>query len=395
MRQAVILVGGLATRLGELASDRPKPFLDVGGEPFIDTVVRHAQCQGITEVILLAGHGADWVQRSYQCAVAGVLVRICIEKTPMGTAGALLSAAEYLDDFFLLLNGDSILAGNWTALYPLLDSQTAVVLATRELEDAGRYGRVCTQHSHVLSFAEKKAVGPGEINAGIYAVQRDLVLPHISGVTSLENDILPQLVSQRKVRAKKLAGYFIDIGLPNTLCLARDELRAKLRMPVAIFDRDNTLVSDDGYTHRVSDLKWLADAKETILHFNNHGYKVMVVTNQAGIARGYYREEDMHAFHQAMQSDLYQIGAHIDGFYHCPHHIEGTIANLAQDCRCRKPKTGLLEDMFVEHSLDKKRSFMIGDSGTDVACGESFGLQSFKYEGGSLLSFCQKQRLRP
>lgn len=393
MRQAVILVGGKGTRLGELTGDRPKPFLDIEGIPFIDVLIGHAKCQGIEEVILLAGHRADWIQQHYCSTVSEMNIKVCVETAPMGTAGALLSAIDHLDDCFLLLNGDSILSGNWSSLFPLLNDGSAIALATRAVKDTSRYGKISVDGGTVVRFAEKADTGPGEINSGIYAVRREAVLPHVQGPTSLEMDILPKLVGEGKVRAAMLGGYFIDIGLPETLNMARDELVEGLRVPAVVFDRDNTLVEDKGYTHKVSDLRWKDGAVETIKRFNDMGYKVFVATNQSGIARGYYEPSDMKQFHKAMQSDLHNVGAHIDGFYHCPHHPDGVVAGLTKVCECRKPATGMLAAMFEDHVLDKEQSFMVGDMEKDVNCGEAFGLSSFLYKSGSLFDFCRERGL--
>jgi D-glycero-D-manno-heptose 1,7-bisphosphate phosphatase len=206
----------------------------------------------------------------------------------------------------------------------------------------------------------------------------------------MEADILPMLVAGGKASVSECQGYFLDIGLPETLALAREELAAKLRRKAVFFDRDNTLVRDDGYTHKVEDLKWLPGAPEAIKAANDMGRAVIVITNQAGIARGLYKVEDMRAFHDAMQRELRAVGAHIDGFYFCPHHPDGVVAGLGKACSCRKPETGMLDQAFSELALEKEGSVFIGDKDTDIACGSRYGLASHHYKGGSLLAFCQK-----
>lgn len=397
MKQAVILVGGKGTRLGALAGDRPKPFVDVGGKPFIDHLIAHAKCQGVERILLLAGHGASWIADHYECSVPGVEVDLCVEDRPMGTAGALLAAKGKLDEMFFMLNGDSILNGNWTALFPLIAPDVAVVLGTRAVADTGRYGRILCDGVRVTDFSEKAGSGPGDINAGIYLVRRDSMLAVLGGPASMpasmEEDILPQLAAAGQVCAAAIGGYFIDIGLPETLREARGGLAEKLRRPAVFFDRDGTLVKDEGYTHKVEDLVWLPGAVEAIRQLNDKGVAVFVVTNQAGIARGFYGEADMQKFHAAMQQSLFQKGAHIDGFYHCPHHPEGSISDLTKVCGCRKPATGMLEKAFAEHTLDTSCSVMIGDMDTDTACGEAFGIGALRYDGGSMLHVCKQAGL--
>jgi D,D-heptose 1,7-bisphosphate phosphatase len=390
IRQAVILVGGKGKRLGDLAGERPKPFVEISGKPFLDYLISHAACHGVREVVLLAGHAASWIRENYDCSVSGVDIKLCIEEKPMGTAGALLSAADFLDDVFLLLNGDSILNGSWSVLVPLLNDGKGAVIAARAVEDVSRYGRLVLESSKVTAFSEKQGVGPGLINAGIYLLRREMVMPLIGGACSMENDVLPQLITKGAVAGAEVKGYFLDIGLPETLFLARSELKNKLARRAVFFDRDNTLVEDSGYTHKPEDLKWMPGAREAVRAANDDGYGVFVVTNQAGIARGYYDVAAMHEFHAAMQADLYEIGAHIDQFYHCPHHPDGAIPDLSIACSCRKPGTGMLEQAFEDHALSKEGSFMIGDKPKDVACGKTYGLASFLYEHGTLLEVCER-----
>jgi len=389
MKQAVILVGGKGTRLGALAGARPKPFVDVGGKPFIDLLISHAKCQGVQRVVLLAGHAADWINTNYQCSVPGVEVELCVEAEPMGTAGALLAAKDKLDDVFLLLNGDSILNGSWSVLFPLLESDTAVALGTRAVDDTGRYGQVVTDGKRVTDFSEKSSGGPGEINAGIYLVRRGNLLEMLSGPASMEEDILPKLVEAGQVRAAPIGGYFIDIGLPETLETARSDLLDNLRRPAVFFDRDGTLVKDEGYTHKVENLVWMPGAVEAIRKLNDRGTAVFIVTNQAGIARGYYGETDMQEFHEAMQQELSKAGAHIDGFYYCPHHPEGAVPELTKVCGCRKPGTGMLEQAFREHLLDKSQAMLVGDNEGDMGCGEAYGIGVYHYKSGSLVDACK------
>jgi len=393
MRQAVILVGGKASRLGTLSGDRPKPFLDIAGTPFIDRLIAHAKRQGIEEIILLAGHAAGWIKDHFTTSVPGITVKLAVEQAPKGTAGALLSAADLLDPRFLMLNGDSILDGNWCALHPLLSEDAAIALAVRTIEDTGRYGRVVMDGDQVTSFAEKTGGGAGEINAGIYAVDRDAVMALISGPASMEQDIIPSLVEAGRVRAARLDGYFIDIGLPDTLKDAQRTLDDNLRRPAVVFDRDNTLVIDKGYTHRIEDLVWTPGAMDAIRAANDAHYRVFVATNQAGIARGLYGEAELLAFHKAMQAQLHLAGAHIDGFYHCPHHPDGTVEGLSGACACRKPATGMLGAIFKDHDLDRAGSLMIGDADKDIACGEAFGLKALRYSGGSLAALCKEKGL--
>ena len=115
------------------------------------------------------------------------------------------------------------------------------------------------------------------------------------------------------------------------------------KSPPAFLDRDGTLNHDSGYTHKVEEFRWVKGAKDAIKYLNDAGYLVFIVTNQAGIARGYYDADAVEALHDWMQLELAQVGAHIDDIRYCPHHPQGKISALSRECDCRKPNPGMLQ----------------------------------------------------
>ena len=139
----------------------------------------------------------------------------------------------------------------------------------------------------------------------------------------------------------------------------------------AFFDRDGTINVNTGHLHEPEKLVFVPGAPELIRRYNEQGYLVIVVTNQAGIAKGYYTEEQMHALHSVMNERLKaEYSAHIDAFYFCPHHPDFT-----GECDCRKPKTGMLERAIREWDIDPKQSVMFGDKEHDVDCAHRMGIE--------------------
>jgi D-glycero-D-manno-heptose 1,7-bisphosphate phosphatase len=150
--------------------------------------------------------------------------------------------------------------------------------------------------------------------------------------------------------------------------------------PAAFLDRDGVLNVDKGYVHRPEDLEWIDGAPEAVGLLNQAGYRVIVITNQSGIARGFYDEEGLRQFHAHMQARLAEYGAHIDAFYYCPHHPEGRVPQFAIACDCRKPKAGLLEQADRDTPVDKGRSFLVGDKDHDLQAARAFGIEGFKFD---------------
>ena len=155
--------------------------------------------------------------------------------------------------------------------------------------------------------------------------------------------------------------------------------------PAVFFDRDGVLNRDYGYVHTIEKFDWLDGARESVLACNEAGYLVFVATNQSGIGRGFFGEEDMHALHRHMQEDLRAMGAHIDAFAFCPHHPEAALAHLRQVCECRKPAPGMILRLCRDWDVDRAASFLVGDKASDVAAAQAAGIRGHLFAGGNLL----------
>jgi histidinol-phosphate phosphatase family protein len=405
LAQAVILVGGLGTRLGELTARTPKPLLPIAGRPFLEHLIQEVSRYGFQRVTLLAGRFGDLVRDSFDGRIlSGMAVDVLVEPTAMGTGGALAHAAaqDRLDPVFLLMNGDSWidmnLAGvvrNWEAAASAFP-ELRVQLLLKTVPDAARYGTVAISDGKITAFREKSpdsANRPGQINAGVYVIDRRVVADiSADRPSSLEGDILPALVARGCVTGipAPREAYFIDIGLPETYREAGKDLMHQRTRPALFLDRDGTLNQDRGYTHRPDDLVWQPDAQAAIKYANDAGYYVFVVTNQAGVARGFYGEDDVVAFHRAMQTALFDIEAHVDAFEWCPHHVEGTVEAYSKACRRRKPQPGMIEDLIAQWPVDVARSLLIGDSADDMRAAEAAGIAGVRYDGGSLLELVRR-----
>ena len=143
--------------------------------------------------------------------------------------------------------------------------------------------------------------------------------------------------------------------------------------PAVFLDRDGTINEQMGYINHLSRFRLLPGVGQAIRLLNEHGLPVVVVTNQSGLARGYFPESLLAEVHEAMRRQLALEGARIDGLYVCPHHPEAKDARFRLNCACRKPKPGLLEKAAADLRLDLRRSFMVGDRWSDLRCGAAVG----------------------
>jgi len=153
--------------------------------------------------------------------------------------------------------------------------------------------------------------------------------------------------------------------------------------PAVFLDRDGTIMDDPGFVHRVEDVAiypWSADALRLL---RRGGFAIIVVTNQSGVARGLYPESAVHAVHAHLADALARGGASVDGWYHCPHHVDAVDAAYRVDCDCRKPKPGMLTRAAAEHGLDLARSVVVGDRWSDVGLARAVGAAAIMVETGA------------
>ena len=166
-----------------------------------------------------------------------------------------------------------------------------------------------------------------------------------------------------------------------------------LKKPAVFFDRDGVLNVDKEYIYRQEDFTWVDGAIDAIKLLNDMDYYVFVITNQSGVARGYYTEDDVIKLHSWMNEELKKSGAMIHGFYYCPHLPEAAIEKYRIQCECRKPAPGMILQAMNEWPVDKEKSFLIGDSGRDVEAAENAGIKGYLFEGGNLLTFLKNSCL--
>lgn len=386
--QALFLVGGRGSRLGALSANTPKPLQEIApGVRFLDLLLDHTARHGFADIVLLAGHLGEQVEAAYHGKrVREATVRVIREQSPQGTGGALSLVADMLDPAFLLSNGDSFFDFNLRALAAVPLGTSLARMALRHVPHAGRYGSVQIDGKHVTAFLEKdpSCEGPGLINGGVYLLSHD-ILGWLTAPSSLEVDIFPRVVAAGRLEGMIFGGYFLDIGLPETLAQAKAETAALQVRPAVVFDRDGVLNEDASYTHKPEQLVWQPGAREAIRLLNDRGYYVLVATNQAGVARGLYEETAIPVFHNHMQEQLAEVGAHVDAFYHCPFHADGQVERYrVADHPDRKPNPGMILRALDEWPVDRSRSFLIGDRSSDIEAAKRAGLPGYLYEGGDL-----------
>ena len=222
--QAILLCGGMGTRLRSVVSDRPKPMADICGKPFLQYLLEMLRDKGITEVIFALGYMGEMIEDYFQDGSAfGLKIAYSYEEEPLGTGGAIRNALpKILEEEVLVLNADTYFPMDYQGLLRFhQENDGDFSLATRAVPDISRYGAVRRDAAgRILAWNEKLEDGgqplAGEINGGIYVMKKSLIAEIPEGKQSLEQDCIPKWLSEgKRIFGLPFHGYFMDIGIPE------------------------------------------------------------------------------------------------------------------------------------------------------------------------------------
>jgi D,D-heptose 1,7-bisphosphate phosphatase len=395
--QCVILLGDLGARNGAGARTTLGPLIDIAGAPFLETLVAEARRRCFRDFLLLAGHCGDAVaaflsERSIE-ARFDCSVQVCVEPGPGSASSALVHALPRLQDDFLLLDGERWFDFNWLDLFANSRRDgAAAAVAVREMIGP-EHGKTVEPEGSRVSAIRLGDGGRAPIDGGVYYLTRRAVEGFRSN--GLEADILPELARRGDLRFYPYSGFFIDIGIPGNLVAAAELVPRRRRRPAVFLDRDGVLNVDHGYVHAPEQVEWVPGAKEAVKLWNDAGYYVFVVTNQAGVAKGFYEEEAVGALHRWMSDELASTGASIDDWRYCPFHPEGSVAAYRAAHDWRKPSPGMILDLIAHWPIEREQSLLIGDKASDIQAAKAAGVAGHLFEGGDLMDFVRARALGP
>jgi len=215
--QAIVLAGGMGSRLRSVVADVPKPMAPVAGRPFLEYLLQALADAGFDRIVLSVGHMAQTIVDHFGPRHLGMQIDYEIESRPLGTGGATRAALRHIgEDHAHVLNGDTYVQFDAAEMERIWRERRTPVIVAREVDDTARFGRLDVVDGRVTRFCEKGVAGPGLINAGVYLLPRTALDAFDAGQTfSLEQDYLAAAVRETDIRVVTAHGLFIDIGVPE------------------------------------------------------------------------------------------------------------------------------------------------------------------------------------
>ena len=368
-RQAVILAGGRGTRLLPLTATTPKPMIPFHGRPFLEYLIEQVRAQGFERVLLLLGYLPEAVMEHFgDGSRFGVSIDYSVTDVDNDTGTRLRLAMDQIEPEFLLLYCDNYWPMDFAALHKHWRAKgTPAQVVVYENEDGWTKDNLRVENGLVAVYDKSRTTPDLKgVDIGYFLLKREVLDLIPDEDVNFERAVYPTLVAGGQLAAFSTRHRYYSVGDFRRLPLTEAFLA---RRPAVLLDRDGVLnikAPRACYVTKPEEFLWVEGAIEAVRLLKEAGWLVLVVSNQAGIARGAMTAADLTAVHEKMRADLAAVGAGVDQIYVCPHGWD-------EGCDCRKPKPGMLFSAQREHSLDLSRTPFIGDDERDVQAGRAAG----------------------
>jgi D-glycero-D-manno-heptose 1,7-bisphosphate phosphatase len=374
-RQAVILAGGRGTRLAPISDLRPKPLIEFHGQPFIEYLLEMLSREGFERVVLLTGYrGRQLEAKLGSGAKWGLEIVYHWSQEKFDTGARVRAASNLLDDTFLLLYCDNYWPLPFEQLWTRYCAMEVEALVTvyRNSDDYTRSNLIVDGTGKVVLYDKtRSAKNLQGVDIGFLILRKHLLQLLPPGNVNLERELFPNLIAQGQLAAFVSEHRYYSVGdiprLPATEKFLRFE-------PTILLDRDGVLNKKRPKGEYITDWReweWQDHALSALRKLTRAGYRIVIITNQAGITRGMLDVGALEDIHSRMTADAEEFGAKIACVYYCPHGWD-------DGCDCRKPRPGMLLQAQKDFCLDLSRCWFLGDDERDgmaaKAAGCRFGL---------------------
>ncbi len=382
IKEAIILAGGLGTRLRETVPGIPKCMAPVAGRPFLFYVINYLRSQGVEKFVFSLGHLHTQIEEYLAAEFSTLRYQCSIEEEPLGTGGAVLQAGtKTTEKYVAVMNGDTLFRANLQKAFLFHDHHMAeCTLLLKPMKKFDRYGAVeLNGEQMVTGFLEKQFFETGYINGGVYILNIPKFLDEeFPDKFSFEKDYLEKYSDKRRIYGLVQDNYFIDIGIPEDYKRAQEEL-AGSPLSLDAIDKNWTLLIDrdgvvnyekkEGYILDWSEFRFYEGVPEAFQKMAGKFGKIIIVSNQRGVGRGLMTETTLRNIHEQMRGEIEAAGGRVDGIFYCT-----SPDNLHPD---RKPNPGMAFHAAREFpGIDLAKTIMIGNKLSDMRFARHAGVYS-------------------
>ncbi|MBI2662638.1 HAD-IIIA family hydrolase [Candidatus Woesearchaeota archaeon] len=373
IKQAVILAGGMGTRLKPITDTIPKPMILMNGKPFLEYLLGMLKENGIEEVVLLLGYLPEKICDYFgDGSKFGLRIKYSIGEVSFETGKRIKFAEELMGDNFLLMYCDNywpLNLNNLVEYHNKHDVLATVTIYTNKDNFSKSNMKVDEQGYVVLYDKSRQEKNLSGVEIGFYILSKDIFRMMPETNFSFEKKIIPELIEK-----KQLAGYLTDhryysVGSLERLPITEDFLRQK---KVIFLDRDgviNKKAPKADYVKKWAEFEFLPGSIEAMKKLTDEGFEIYIISNQPGMARGMMTEKDLRDITNNMMKLLENKGIKIKKVYYCTHSWD-------DGCECRKPKPGMFYQAGRENNLNLSKAIFIGDDERDVTAGEAAGIRT-------------------
>lgn len=379
--EAIILAGGLGTRLKSELSNLPKSMAPINGIPFLRYQLNYLAQYNIKTVHLAVGFMSDVIIDYFGNSYLKMDIIYSKENNPLGTGGAILQALGNTNtEEILILNGDTMFQIDLKAFFNShIQSNADFSLALKALKNVDRYGVVLTNNQNrVIGFEEKQLKENCLINGGIYLLNKSILDSYsFSNKFSFEKEFLETKYNELNFNGYKSNSYFLDIGIPSDYNKSQEDFKSFDNWDIdkswtLFLDRDGVINKQikNGYVTSIEEFEFIDGASEAIHQLNKIFGRIIIVTNQQCIGKGIVDENQLIDIHSYMIDCIEKNGGKIDKIYFAPQ-LE------KENSEMRKPNTGMAINAKNDfNDIDFSKSIIVGDSLTDMEFGKKLGMKT-------------------
>jgi D,D-heptose 1,7-bisphosphate phosphatase len=373
----VILAGGRGSRIKKITNNIPKALIKFNNKPLLTLILNNISKYSFKKIYILAGYKGAKIYKKYNSKYFNFnKVECIIEKKRLGTFGALVNIKKKLTKNFIVINGDTIFNANLESLKNSDLKKELVMFLTKKhsYKENKKLTNLGIKKNKIIFYSKKDKY----INSGTYLLSKKIFNKRFLNKSSLENDIISKLIEERKISGYVQNKKLIDVGTSKNLIYANKNIKKLLEKPAIFFDRDGVINYDYGYVYKYSNFKFRHNVIKALKFLTKKNIYLFIITNQAGIAKGYFKKKDFYNLHIKIKDYLIKKKIYINDIKFSPYHVNGIIKKYSKNSGYRKPGNLMIKELFKSWIVLKNKSFMIGDQITDKRAAQRSNLY-FEY----------------